>query len=143
MAINSVEAMLRREEGEVLHVYKDSLGFDTIGVGILVDARKGGGLLPEESAFILNNRISIMRDKLRRRWPWTMKLNEARQAVLIAMAFQMGVDGLAQFANTLNNVEAGFYDKAASGMLRSLWAKQTPARANRMAKQMETGEWQQ
>jgi lysozyme len=143
MKVDSVESMLRREEGEVLHVYKDSLGFDTIGVGILVDARKGGGLLPEESAFILNNRIRIVREKLRRRWPWTMQLSEPRIAVLIGMAFQLGIDGLAQFANTLGSIEAGFYDKAAAGMLRSLWAKQTPARAERMAKQMATGEWQQ
>lgn len=143
MKVDSVESMLRKEEGEVLHVYKDSLGFDTIGVGILVDARKGGGLLPEESTFILQNRIRIMREKLRRRWPWTMKLDEPRLAVLIGMAFQLGVEGLGAFTNTLTNVEAGFYNKAAAGMLRSLWAKQTPARANRMAEQMRTGEWQQ
>lgn len=143
MTVNSLESMLRREEGEVLHVYKDSLGFDTIGVGILVDARKGGGLRPEESAFILNNRIRIMTAAVIKRWPFVAKLNDARQAVVIAMAFQMGIATLAQFVNTLRNIEAGFYDKAATGMLNSLWARQTPERAKRMSEQMRTGVWQQ
>ena len=34
---------LRRNEGEVLHAYQDHLGFWTIGVGRLIDKRKGGG----------------------------------------------------------------------------------------------------
>jgi len=34
------------------------------------------------------------------------------------------------------------FANAAALMLQSLWAKQTPARANRMARQMESGEWQ-
>lgn len=141
--IDNTEAMLRREEGEVLYAYQDHLGYWTIGVGILIDKRKGGGLLPEESAFILNNRIRLMRQKVIGQWPWVAKLNEARQAVLIGMAFQMGIDGLKGFVNTLRNIEAGFYDKAASGMLNSKWARQTPARAQRMSDQMRTGEWAQ
>jgi lysozyme len=39
-------AHLRREEGEVLHVYKDHLGYLTIGVGRLIDKRKGGCISP-------------------------------------------------------------------------------------------------
>jgi type II secretory pathway component PulF len=38
-------------------------------------------------------------------------------------------------------VQAGDYESAAKGMLQSLWARQTPERAARMAKQMRTGEW--
>jgi lysozyme len=58
------------------------------------------------------------------------------------MSFQLGVDGLLGFKNTLKMIEQRNYEAAAAGMLNSLWAKQTPERANRMAEQMRTGIWQ-
>ena len=133
---------LRRDEGEVLTVYKDSLGYDTIGVGRLVDKRKGGGITPEESAYLLNNDIDRKYTELLRRLPWAVKLDEARLGVLVNMAFQLGVVGLLGFKNTLAMIEAGNYTAAAAGMLQSLWAKQTPARAKRLSEQMRTGVWQ-
>ena len=45
-------AQLRREEGSIPHAYQDHLGFWTIGVGRLIDERKGGGLSPEDVAAI-------------------------------------------------------------------------------------------
>lgn len=65
----------------------------------------------------------------------------ARKAVMISMAYQMGVPGLAAFVNTLKAVAESRWADAAAGMLDSLWAKQTPARARRHAVQMRTGEW--
>ena len=57
------------------------------------------------------------------------------------MAFQMGVDGLLGFKNTLAMIQAGKYTEAANGMMNSKWAKQTPSRAQRHAEQMRTGKW--
>lgn len=139
--MNSYE-QLRRDEGEVLHAYQDTLGYWTIGIGILVDKRKGGGLLPEESEFIFNNRLRILNEQLDKRIPWIGKLDPARRGVLVNMAFQMGVDGLLGFKNTLKMIEKGDYQAAAKGMLNSKWAGQTPARANRLSAQMATGVWQ-
>ena len=137
----NLEAQLRRDEGEKLYAYKDSLGYWTIGIGILIDKEKGGGLLPEESAFIFNNRVKILKSELSKRISFFDKLSETRQAVLLNMAFQMGVNGLLGFKNTLKTIESGDYAKAAREMLMSKWASQTPQRANRLSKQMETGEW--
>ena len=67
--------------------------------------------------------------------------NDARKSILISMAYQMGADGLAKFNNTLKAVADQRWDDAASGMLASAWAKQTPNRAARHAQQMKTGEW--
>lgn len=130
------------EEGEVLHAYQDHLGYWTIGVGILIDKRKGGGLRKEESDFILNNRIRLKTAEVEKALPWVSTLDEPRKAVLIGMAFQMGLDGLLKFKNTLAMVHRRQFKEAGAGMLNSLWAKQTPQRAARMAKQMETGQWQ-
>lgn len=139
--MNVIEQLIR-EEGEVLHAYQDHLGYLTIGVGILIDKRKGGGITKEESRFLLLNRVKGVVEDIRKHLPWFDSIgNEPRKAVLIGMAFQMGLNGLLGFKNTLEMIRVGDYDKAAVGMLNSLWARQTPARAKRMAKQMETGEW--
>ena len=133
---------LRGDEGDKATVYKDHLGFDTIGVGRLVDKRKpGAGLRPDEIAYLLNNDIDDRIEQLTRRLPWFQNLDDARKGALLNMAFQMGVDGLLGFTRTLALVESGQYDLAAHNMLQSLWAKQTPARAKRMADQIRTGQW--
>lgn len=134
---------LRGDEGVKAHAYQDHLGFWTIGVGRLVDQRKAGsGLRPEEITFLLNNDIDDRIRELGRRLPWFLALDPARQGVLLNMSFQMGVDGLLAFKNTLRLIERGDYAQAADNMLLSKWAGQTPQRAQRMAEQMRTGKWQ-
>lgn len=135
-------AQLRQEEGAVPHAYQDHLGYWTIGVGRLIDRRKGGGLSPEEIDYLLANDIERKTREVFTALPWAHYLDEPRQAVLIGMAFQMGTAGLLGFKNTLAHVKAGRYTQAATGMLASKWAEQTPGRAARMARQMETGAWQ-
>lgn len=134
--------LLRSDEGQVLNAYQDHLGFWTIGIGRLIDARKGGGISKEEAEYLLANDIAKVMAGLATRLPWFATLDAARQGVLCAMAFQMGIDGLLGFVNTLKMVEAGDYPGAARGMLNSKWASQTPGRAKRMAEQMKNGVWQ-
>jgi lysozyme len=134
---------LRRDEGDKPTVYSDHMGFQTIGVGRLVDARKvGAGLRPDEVSYLLNNDIDDRIDALMRKLPWFQNLDDVRKGVLLNMAFQLGTDGLLKFVNTLAIVRAGDYTRAATAMLQSLWAKQTPERAQRLAEQMRTGVWQ-
>jgi len=133
---------LRRDEGAVGHAYHDSFGFLTIGVGRLIDARRGGGLSPAEIDFLLANDIAEKTAQVLEALPWAARLSEPRLAVLINMAFQMGVSGLLQFKRTLGSIEDGQYGEAAVEMLDSLWAQQTPERAKRLSKQMESDKWQ-
>lgn len=134
---------LRGDEGERATAYRDHLGFLTIGIGRLIDPNKAGaGLRQSEIAFLLNNDVDDRIDALTRRLPWFQNLDDARKGVLLNMSFQMGVDGLLGFKNTLAMVERGDYAGAARGMLQSKWATQTPERARRMSEQMRTGVWQ-
>lgn len=133
---------LRGDEGEVLHAYPDSLGYLTIGVGRLIDKRKGGGISPEESAFLLDNDLMEIVKDVTTHLPWAaLQLSEARLAVLCNMCFQLGIENLLGFHNTLDAIKAGDYDHAADMMLESKWATQTPNRAKRLSEQMRTGEW--
>ena len=133
---------IKRHEGLVLHAYKDSLGYLTIGYGRLIDKAKNGGISEAEAEYLLQNDVSIVLAALHRNIPFFDSLCVPRQAVLVNMAFQMGIQGVHKFKKTLSLVEMGLYDEAADNMLKSLWAKQTPNRANEMAEQMRTGKWQ-
>ena len=133
---------LRRDEGESPTCYQDHLGYWTIGVGRLIDARKGGGLRPDEIAYLLNNDIISRREALKAALPFFVELSSARQGVLINMAFNMGVANLLKFKQMLAAVEAKHWGIAAKEMLDSNWARQVPKRAVRLASQMETNLWQ-
>lgn len=126
----------------MLHAYKDSLGYLTIGYGRLIDKAKHGGISEGEAEYLLQNDVSIVLSALRRNINFFDSLCVERQAVLLNMAFQMGIAGLLKFKKTLTLIEMGDYEAAAEGMLKSLWAKQTPNRANEMAEQMRSGQWQ-
>ena len=137
-----LKSQLLREEGAESCAYQDSLGYWTIGVGRLIDSRKGGGLSSDEIDFLLENDIKTKTREVLLALPWMPRLSEPRQAVLIGMAFQMGIGGLLKFKRMLGSIEDGQYVEAAEEMVKSRWAMQTPKRAYRMAQQMETGEWQ-
>lgn len=129
-------------EGFSATAYKDSLGYETIGYGKLIDKRKGGGITEDEASYLLRNDIENINKEINKNLPWAKNLNEARYGVLVNMAFQMGINGLLSFKSTLALIEVGYYEAAAVQMLKSKWAKQTPERAKKMSEQIKTGEWQ-
>lgn len=139
--ITNLSEQLRRDEGEVLHAYQDSLGFWTIGVGRLIDSRKGGCISRSESEMLLANDIAAKQLELTKALPWILKLDPIRQAVLYNMAFNLGVAGLLNFKTTLALIAQHDYAAAAVAMLDSIWAKQLPERSARLAEQLKTGEW--
>lgn len=130
-------ADLIRDEGEVLHAYQDSLGYWTIGVGHLIDKRKGGKISRAASRFMLSEDIDEKMSELDQHIPWWRELSETRQRVLVNMAFNLGTNGLLKFRNTLQAIKEGRYKDAAGGMLKSRWAEQVGHRAVRLADMME------
>ena len=141
---NQIARRLWEDEGFVPHVYRDNTpaGYWTIGVGILVDERRGGGITAEEGMFLLRNRIIRTDNLCRARFPWFARLDTVRQQVIICMAYQLGVNGVANFKRMLAAIERSNFVEAAQQMLDSKWARDdSPARAKRMANMMERGEW--
>jgi lysozyme len=132
---------LRGDEGEKLYAYQDSLSYLTIGVGRLIDQRKGGGISKEESAYLLANDIAAKTAELIKSLPWLYLLDPVRQGALVNMAFQLGVAGLLGFRNSLELMRTGQYREAADNFLKSKWANQTPNRARRITDQIRTGVW--
>jgi lysozyme len=140
--IEELTKQLKRDEGVRPWAYADHLGYLTIGVGRLIDPRKNGRLRDSEIDLLLSNDILDRIAAVRSALPWFDGLDEPRKGVLLNMAFQMGTEGMLAFTTTLAHVRAGRYADASKAMLKSKWATQTPARAQRLAKQMEDGTWQ-
>jgi lysozyme len=136
--MSKLRKMLELHEGNKRYPYRCTAGKLTIGVGFNLD---DVGLYPEEIAFILDNRINLVRKGLESELPWFKDLDEVRQAVLIDMGYNLGVDGLLKFKRTLGSIQRGHYATAAIQMLESKWATQVGDRADRLSDMMETGEW--
>ena len=134
-----LRAELARDEGRVPYAYADSLGFWTIGVGHLIDKRKGGRLPEPIIDALLDIDIDEKTGDLDVNIPWWRSLDDVRQRVLLNMCFNMGWAGLGGFTNTLQAIKERRWADAASGMRTSLWAKQVPERAERLAKAMASG----
>jgi lysozyme len=139
--IDNPVALLSLHEGRINHAYQDSLGYWTIGVGHLIDPRKGGRLPEHIIDALLEYDIAVHWQELEEALPWVTELDKVRQTVLLDMAFNLGIKGLLGFKRTLPAVKAGRYQEAASRMLQSLWARQVKTRAVRLSRMMETGQW--
>lgn len=78
---------------------------------------------------------------LDRKLPWWRKLDPVRQDVVSNMAFNLGVEGLLGFKNTLAAIKAHRWTAAVAGMMQSKWADQVGDRAGRLAVLMIAGEY--
>lgn len=148
MTDTKIIPILNYEEGYKESPYLDTLGYPTVAGGIRIGP-KGASLsnytfrvprtvgdawkqvIVDQKANEMSQRPSIAAAM--------NACNPPRRDVLISMAYQMGVDGLAGFKNTLKLIADGNFTAAADGMLNSLWARQTRNRALRHADVMKTG----
>jgi lysozyme len=127
---------LVQDEGLKLKPYRCTAGKLTIGVGRNLD---DVGISASEAMLLLEHDINRVIAKLSYHLPWWSSLSENRQRVLANMAFNLGIDGLLKFKNTLSYIQNGKYREAAKAMLESKWAKQVGERAVRLSKMMEAG----
>ena len=142
----TARSMLISEEGWRNKAYPDPLTKGppwTIGVGHTgPEVHEGLYWSDDKVSEVLDADIAKATVECNTRFaPWFQHLNDARQSVLVSMVFQMGLPRVIGFKQALNAMKTGSFEQAAAEMLDSYWAKQTPARAGRMARQMASGEW--
>ncbi|QGT53920.1 baseplate hub subunit and tail lysozyme [Acinetobacter phage vB_AbaM_Konradin] len=157
----TIEKMLRGDEGVKNTVYWDHLGYPTIGIGHLILYRKTRdmGLILKKLSSDLGRSVGatisqadisklFVSDlgktqaeikKNRITGPVYAKCNRSRQMALENMAFQMGTGGLAKFKKSLALMAEEKWDEAAKQLKNSLWARQTPGRANRVCMVIKNG----
>ena len=157
---------LKRHEGVRFTAYKCSNGFWTVGVGRnlqgnpLSDAEKitifdkilpdadvirrlmFSSLSPEHVELLFLNDVARAEEYCHKHLPMS-ELNDARKAVFINMVYQMGINGVLKFSDTVNYAGLGEFDLCATAMLDSKWFRiDSPGRAQELSEQMFTGEWQ-
>lgn len=121
---------IKENEGFRGNVYKDTLGFDTIGYGIKLPITK------KEAITLLKHRLNKKKAKLIKARPHIAILPEEIQNVLFEMAYQLGVGGILKFKKMFEALEEEDHLEASYEMLDSKWAKQTPNRAKKLAEKV-------
>lgn len=142
--------LLRQEEGVSHEPYIDSLGYPTTGIGFKLGPQNAPlshytfTLSDNTIDAWLQDNVNSVSTSMQQNADIAKALthcNQPRQDILTSMSYQMGVSGLAGFHNMLSAIDAENWDEAASQMLDSTWAKQTPDRAKRHAAVMQSGQW--
>ena len=129
-------------EGMECFPYVDTVGKTTIGVGRNLTDR---GLSQAECRYLLANDIDISINELKRNFNWFAKLDDTRQAVLVDLHFNLGINRLKTFKKTLRLIEEcmlgdDLWDKVAEELLDSKWATQVGQRAQTLARMLQLGD---
>lgn len=137
--------LLKLEEGYREKAYLCSEGYPTIGIGtklgpkgapiehftLTVSEKVAKAMLDDEVSGIVKSLVG---------YRWYTQLNEDRQIIIKSMAYQMGISGLLKFRKMIAALESQDWKIAHDQALDSLWAKQTPKRANRHAEVLKSGD---
>lgn len=130
---------LKKHEGVELKPYKCTSNKLTIGIGRNLE---DVGISEHEAEFLLMNDLDTYMTAAKT-YDWYAGLNDARKAVIVNMLFNMGQTNFNKFLKMKQALDVGDFPEAAKQMLDSRWAKQVKGRSAELAKQMETGKWQQ
>ena len=131
---------LKRHEGVRYYVYRDHLGYETIGVGRCINRAVGLGLSPDEVEYLLINDVQRCIEELDGAFDWCKDLDEVRREAMINLCFNLGLTKLRKFVNALEAMKQRNYNKAATEFLNSKWANQVGERSREVAQMIRTGE---
>lgn len=127
MIIDDEIAAILEEEGFESKPYLDSVGVMTIGHGLTFLEED------ESEAVVRYFRLPAIFSSLKHRHRWLASAHPEVQRVALHMAYQLGIEGFSNFIMTISALRNKEYDKAATEMLDSKWARQTPNRAKRLS----------
>lgn len=134
--------LIERHEGRKGHVYTDSVGHPTIGVGFNLDragarerieqlgldydkVRSGQQDLTDQQIDALRNKdIEDAESIARRELDNFDELSPDRKDAMTDMAFNLGAKGFAGFKKMIDAVESEDWDRAIEEMKNSKWAQQ-------------------
>lgn len=116
------------------HVYKDSLGYSTIGYGRYCQGKEdqyANGITESQADAMLLEDIGQARvylDEMKLGLPIDSRWND----FMVMMIFQLGITKTNQFRKFLTALRAGNYATAIAEVKDSNWYRQTPNRVNKM-----------
>lgn len=122
-------------EGVKLHVYKDSHGIDTIGVGHnLADG------IPLNIAYALRDAdIASARHEVMAALPWLQCASQSRQDAITHLCFWVGIASLLGFKKMLAAVQCADWQTAHDELINSSLHNDIPERCEQIANRLLTG----
>ena len=136
-----VKEEIKACEGYVNKIYKCSEGFDTIFYGHKVlpeDTYEHDVEYPKEIGEEVFEKDFQRTLDAAERLIADRPINNTAKEVIINMVYQIGEGGVSKFKNMWKALDREDYGEASFQMLDSLWAKQTPNRANKLSKKMQS-----
>ena len=145
---------IRDHEGYRSEPYRDHLGFWTVGYGHLIEntelrqfikQRTIGNLLTylidpdHHEQWLIADVTQAIQDAEQWLGATFATLTDARQEVVVEMAFQMGASRLAGFKKFRGAIVAAAWGEAVAEMEDSKWARQTSGRASALMDKFRAG----
>jgi len=142
--VPETSAEIEADEGCVLEVYLDHLGYPTVGVGHLITENDEEYGKPVGTKVSLERVRVLLRDDLLRTASDCGKLYndfstlpEEAQLIIANMMFNMGLPRLSKFKKMKEAVDARRWNEAAAQMKDSKWYSQVTNRAERLCQRMK------
>lgn len=150
--------LLQKEEGYRQFPYLDMKGKLTIGIGMNLDSGKyskedvarykGDGISLQEALSELSQDVHYLDIQFSKNAVYS-QLDDIRKAVLIDMAYNMGIMKVYRFSNMWKALYDKHYSQAAHEMLwndsaqtvKTEYYKDVEGRADNLARMMQTGIW--
>ena len=138
--MDDLKARIKKHEGFRDVMYKDSLGFATIGYGHLIlptdNYVDGKQYSKEDLDKVFDKDFQNALDNANKLMSGYDLVDQAKE-VICEMVFQLGIGGVSKFKNMWKALEEGDYYTASQEMLDSRWARQTPKRAEDLSNIMK------
>tara|TARA_R100000664_G_scaffold34090_2_gene53904 strand:- start:475 stop:885 length:411 start_codon:yes stop_codon:yes gene_type:complete len=126
----SLIEQIKKHEGFRPTVYQCTEGYDTIGYGFAV---KDLYLSKDICDIILTEKLAKLQLDISNKFEWFENSPEVVKNAVINMCYQLGLAGFSKFKKTIYYLETEQYQEAAIECLDSLWARQTPNRAEEIS----------
>lgn len=136
--MTNVKDLIKLHEGSRNLMYKCTAGFNTIGIGHNLDTKP---ISDRAIDVIFEDDLAEFEESVIKNFPFYESLSEVRKAVILDMAFNLGIAGISKFKNFLAAVEMGDYITAGVEMLDSRWAAQVGQRSTRLSLMMTSDQW--
>ena len=140
MNIEKLKDEIQKEEGYRDTIYKDHLGFATIGYGHLVrpsdnfkegvkyDRKRLLKVFDYDFQISYQDSMDLCKD---------LDIHDEAKEIIIHMCFQLGKPKTTKFKKMFEALRNKDYIEAGLHMESSLWAKQTPNRVMRLSEKMK------
>ena len=135
---------IKADEGEVLEIYKDHLGYETFGIGHLVTKTDpeygkpvGTPVSSDRVREVFKGDIATSIYYCEAQFNQWHSWPEEVQLIVVNMMFNMGPTRMAKFKNMQTQLSIGDWKEAAVEGRDSLWYKQVTNRAERLMSRLE------